>query len=499
MNKRLAVLSQAVIMSEHQGVELFEKKIFRSLIFLMANGKTVWYTVRVMTEKEKNKLIFEQMPVRKALANMALPVIVSQLIILVYNMADVYFLGRTNDPLKIAGASLILPIFNLSIAFANVAGTGGGTLISRLLGVEREDEARRVSGFSVLFSCVSSACFALLTAIFMKPLLYFLGASGDTFDYARDYATCVIVIGGVPTVLSMTLGNLIRNSGYSKQAGLGVSMGGILNIILDPLFMFVLLPKGNETLGAGIATALSNFVICLYFIIFIARMDSEILSFSMKNGLPEKQSIRSFFSVGIPAALGPLLFDIDYMVIDKLAASYSDTALAAIGIVLKVERFPLNIGVGLCLGMVPIAAYNFSAGNYGRVSDTVKCTRRTGIIIGIVSIILYEIFADYIIRFFISDAATIEIGSKFLRIRAMATVLMFMSFIYVHFFQSVGEGKTALFLIVLRWAVFNIPMLFILNRLIGMYGIVWAQVVSDAFVSAISFLVYYRFKKKMSI
>lgn len=450
-----------------------------------------------INEKERNRIIFEELPVGTALMNMAVPMIISQLILLLYNIADVFFIGRTNDPCMIAAASLILPVFNVCFVFANIAGTGGGTLIARLLGVGREDEARKVSAFSFYFSIVSSFAFAMTTLAVMRPLLKLLGASSDTFEYARQYATCVIVIGAVPTILSMTLGNLLRNSGYAKVAGFGFSAAGIVNIFLDPLFMFVILPRGNEMLGAGIATALSNYLACAFFLIFITRMKSDIISFSPKLGLPDRESIRSFFGVGIPAAIGPFLFDVDYILIDRLMAAYSDTALAAVGIVLKAERFPLNIGIGLCLGMTPLAAYNYSCGNLGRMRASVRCARRIGIAVGIVSIALYEIFAPVIMQFFINDAATVSLGADFLRARAPATIFMFLCFIYVHYFQGVGHGGMSLLLIVLRWVVFNIPMLFLLNSFFGIYGIVWSQFVSDMCVALISLIIYLRFSKKL--
>ena len=263
--------------------------------------------------------------------------------------------------------------------------------------------------------------------------------------------------------------------------------------------MFVLLPKGNEILGAGIATALSNFIVCSFFFTVIARMKSEILNFSIRNPMPEKDSVRDFFAVGLPAALGPFLFDLDYIVLDRLMAGHGDMALAAIGIVLKAERFPLNTGIGLCLGMMPLAAYNYSAGNFERMENVLKYTRKTGVMISVVSIILYEIFARQLIRIFIADTATVEYGVQFLRVRALATVLMFLSFIYVHFFQAVGRGDRALLLIVMRWLIINIPMLFLLNALFGIDGLAWSQAVSDAIVAAASWFIYHRFRKKVFI
>ena len=447
-------------------------------------------------EEKENKLLFEEMPVPKAVMTMAVPTIVAQLIILIYNMADTFFIGRTNDPFMVAGASLILPLFNVTIAVANIAGVGGGTLVARLLGRGRPDEARKVASFSLRFSALMALLFSLSTAVFMAPLLRALGASDDTFAFARRYASCVIVVGAVPTVLSMTMGNLLRNVGCAKQAGLGVSLGGVVNILLDPLFMFVILPRGNEILGAGIATALSNCIACGYFLTVILRLRSPVLTLSQRVGIPEKEQLRSFFAVGLPAAVGPFLFDLDYIVIDRLMAAYSDRALAAIGIVLKVERLPLNAGVGLCLGMTPLAAYNYAAGNLRRMDEVLRFTRRVGILISLVSIVLYELFAPQLIRVFLADAQTVAYGSQFLRIRALATIVMFLCFIYVHFFQGVGRGGYALGLAVGRWAAVNIPMLFLFNALFGMMGIVWAQFVSDCLVALFSALFYRRFRKR---
>ena len=443
-----------------------------------------------MREEEENRKLFEETPVPKALAAMAIPTVISQLSVLIYNMADTFYIGRTNNPYMVAGAALILPIFNVCIAVANIAGAGGGTLIARLLGADEPQNARRVASFSVWFSVFCGLFFSFMTAVFMTPLLTLLGASEQTFEFARQYCTCVIVLGGTPTIAAMTMGNLLRNVGLSKQAGFAISMGGIINIILDPLFMFVLLPPGREILGAGIATALSNTITCTYFVITILRLHSPILHFSLRDGAPSTAHLASFFGVGVPAALGPFLFDLDYIVLDRLMAAHSDIALAAIGIVLKVERLPLNVGIGLCLGMMPLAAYNYSAGNMPRMQAVLHAARNAGVAISIGSITLYEVFAPFLIRIFIGDPATVALGTDFLRIRALATIMMFLSFIYVHYFQALGQGRTALFLVVMRWLMINIPMLFLMDRIFGMYGLAWSQLVSDVIVAFLSWVIY---------
>jgi len=366
------------------------------------------------------------------------------------------------------------------------------------LGERNLEEASRVSSFSIWFSVLVAAAFSAATFLFMRPLLYLLGAGPETYEYARAYSLCVIVCGGIPTVLANVLSTQLRSVGESKKAGFGIMMGGVLNICLDPLFMFVLLPPGREIIGAGIATCLSNCISCVYFVLVIRSLGNEpVLWLGVPVRLPRKESILSIFGVGIPSAVTVFLFDLDYIVIDRLMSGYHDIALAAIGIVLKAERLPLNVGIGICQGMLPIVAYNYSAKNYDRMKEAIRFSGRLGLICAAVSIVLYEVFSPHIMRFFINDAMTVQIGTDFLRIRCLATILMFLSFFHVYLFNSYGKGRYALFLGVMRWAVFNIPMLFLLNSLFGMYGIVWSQFVADALTVILSVWVHRRFQKRI--
>lgn len=451
----------------------------------------------MIMHKINSKEIFETMPILKAIKIMAIPTIFGQIIILMYNLADTFFVGKTNNPYMVAGASLILPAFNICSSLAALTGVGGGSLISRLLGAKRPDEAKKVSSFVFYLSMIIAGAFSLGMLAFMNPILNLLGASENTFVYAKQYAICVIVLGAIPTVLSNVMSNLLRSVGCSKEAGIGITLGGLINIGLDPLFMYAILPEGKEILGVGIATFISNCISCVYLLITIYRIRKQsIISFNVNVGLPERKNIQSIFNVGIPSAITTLLFDIDYMVIDKLMSAYNDIAMAAIGIVLKAERLPLNVGIGICQGIMPIVAYNYSAKKEKRLNDTIKYSLIIGLTVSAFSIIMYEIFAKTIIYTFISESQTISLGTKFLRRRVLATPLMFCSFFTVHLFEGFSEGNKALFLGVMRWAVFNIPMLFILNYFIGMYGIVWSQVTADVLTVLLSFYVYSSYMKK---
>ena len=442
--------------------------------------------------------IFRSLPVPTALRMMILPAVTSQLIVLIYNMADTFYVGQTDNPYMVAGTSLILPMFNITTCLAGLAGVGGGSLVSRLLGQGREDEARRVGTFSLYLGLAISALFALIMGVFMEPILHLLGAGENTFAFARQYALCVIVAGGVPTVLSNVLSNLLRSIGRSREAGVGIILGGLLNIALDPLFMFVLLPDGQEVLGAGIATCLSNCVACLFFFVVLLRMGTgAVITFNPRVGMARGRSIAAIFAVGVPSAITSFLFDLDYVILDKLMVSYDDLALAAIGIVLKVERFPLNVGIGICQGMMPLAAYNYASGDRQRLSDTIRLSRGLGLAVAAVSIVLYELLAAPQTQIFLNDAQTVTLAAQFLRVRVLATPLMFLSFFTVYLFQAFGKGHISLLLGVTRWLGFNIPMLYLLNALVGMYGLVWSQVAADILTVAVSFLVYFKFRPAM--
>ena len=441
---------------------------------------------------DKNEL-FERMPVPAALAKMAIPTVISQLITLVYNIADTWFIGQTDNPYMVAASSLVLTVFLMTTALANLFGVGGGSLVVRLLGAREEEEARKVASLSLVMAAGGALAFSLICLVFMDPLLRLLGASDNTIGYARQYLLFVVVIGGLPTVLSNTMSAILRNVGFSKEAGFGLGLGGVLNVLLDPLFMFVLLPAGYEVMGAAIATMLSNFVAFGYFLLTYRRVKKDsILALPRRIERIRRDSMGSIFSVGVPAAMSLLLYDLTNMVINRLSSTHGDIELAAIGIVLKVERLPLNIGVGICLGMMPLIAYNYATGNHKRMKAFFSGARLAGIVVSVLCVALYRIFAPWIIRAFISDGATVGFGTEFLQARCFATPFMFLSFHMVHFMQAIDRGKCSLWLAVIRQLCLNIPMLFLLNRLFGMSGIVWTQMTADAINVVISYIIYSR-------
>ena len=434
--------------------------------------------------------LFAEVPVPEALFTMAVPTIISQLINLIYNMVDAFFIGRTGNSYMMAATTITLTLFMMNVALSNLFGIGGGSLVARMMGVGKTDEARRVSAFSLYGAVSVAVAYSLLIGLFLRPLLRFLGASDATMGYARSYALIVIVLGSLPSILSMTLAHLLRNTGFSSQASAGLSGGGILNVLLDPLFMFVLLPPGNEVTGAAIATTLSNTAACIYLLCAYRKASKDApLSFGPRDALAiGKGNVKALFSVGVPSAVLTGLFDLANICVNILAAAHNDLVLAGMGIVMKVERIPNAVNIGICQGMLPIVAYNYSSGNHARMRDTISTARKSGLLVSAVCVVLFEIFARPASRLFLSVSAgdaetalvTVGYAALFLRIRCTASPVQFLNYHTSYCMQAMGDGRGTLLHAFVREVVFYIPFMFLLDGAFGEVGLAAALIAGES-------------------
>lgn len=458
-----------------------------------------------MTNTDKTEL-FAHMPVPKALYTLAIPTIISQLINLIYNMIDAFFIGRTGNPYMMAATTVTLPVMLMNISFANLFGIGGGSHIARLMGAGKADSVRQVSAFSAYAAIGVALLYSLLVGVTLVPLLLFLGASNQTMGYAKSYAIIVIIIGNLPMLFSMVLAHLLRNTGYSSQASIGLSGGGILNVILDPLFMFVILPRGMEVTGAAIATTLSNMVACLYLISAYRKAAKEMpLSLRLSDACTiDRMNIREVFTVGVPSAVLPGLFDVANVCTNMLAAAHSDLVLAAVGIVMKIERIPNAVNVGVCQGMLPIVAYNYSSGDHERMRATIHTARKAGLLISVISIAALGVFAMPMSKIFLSTAAggdgaalaTVAFSAAFLRIRCLASPVQFVNYNSSYCMQAIGDGKGTMIHAVVRELLIYIPLMFLLDHLFGEYGLMAALPVGEAFAAVLALFLLHRGLKR---
>ena len=442
-----------------------------------------------MKQNQSKTELFKSVSVPKALMTMAVPTVISQLVNLIYNMVDAFFIGRTGNSYMMAATTVTLTLFLMNIALSGLFGVGGGSLMARLSGMENYDEARRVSAFSVYGAIGIALIYSALIGLFLDPILRFLGASEATMDYARSYGFIVVVLGSLPCVLMMTLGHLLRNAGYSTQASIGMSGGGILNVVLDPLFMFVLLKPGNEVTGAAIATTLSNVAACVY-LLFAYQRASREAPLSLRFGDARrtgKDSVKAVFAVGVPSAVLSGLFDLANIVLNILASAHNDLVLAGMGIVMKLERLPNAVNLGICQGMLPIVAFNYASGDHKRMRDTIKTARTWGLLVSAVCIVGFELFAAPASRLFLStntsDAETalktIAYAALFLRIRCVASPVQFLNYHTSFCMQAIGDGRRTLLHAFARELLFYIPAMFLLDRLFAEVGLASALVLGE--------------------
>lgn len=439
-----------------------------------------------MKKEVSEKELFETMPVPRAVATLAIPTIISQVVTMIYNLADTFFVGQIGNPYMVAAVSLVSPWFNLLTALGNLFGLGGGSLISRMLGKSNHQDIRHVSAFSVWGGAVTTLVFSLLTFLFRRPLLNFLGASPDTFGYAQSYLIWVVVLGGVPTMLSLTLGHLLRSEGHARPASEGMMFGGILNVILDPVLIFGF---HLDVAGAAIATALSNLASVVFFVVIYIRLDGR----TGVSLLPRYFTFRfvgQIFSVGLASALATALGNASNMVIVRLSSGYGDIPVAAYGIVKRIDQFPLNVSMGLCQGFMPLVGYNYAAGNYKRMRAVSFFSWKTALIMSACFVACFAAFAQPIMHLFIPEVQTSTLGASFLRIACLAVPLTSVNFLISYTLQAMGKGTQSAILTFSRQGLLNIPLLILMNTLVGLYGMIWTQLLVEVIMLPVSFGMY---------
>ncbi len=433
--------------------------------------------------------LFSDAPVHKAVLTLAIPTVISQLITVVYNMADTFFIGKLNDPLQVAAATIAMPCFMLLTGFANLFGLGGSSLISRCLGTGNQEKARHCASFCIWTGAAVALLYGI-AIILLEPLLFpILGASADTWEYCRQYAFWTIGVGAVPTVMNAELAHLIRAEGYSKSAGFGVAFGGILNIVLDPIFIFVF---RLNIQGAAIATMLSNLVAMGYFLSFLHHIrENTVITpnprvFSVGQHIPVE-----VLSVGLPGFVMTMMSTISNAALNHMVAGYSDTAIAGMGIAKKIDLLAYAIAQGMTQGTLPLIGYNYTSGNHKRMRAAIKTAFAYSFFIACIGAVLLWTLATPISRCFIADVETVSYGQRFLKIICLACPTTAVNFMVITVFQAIGKKIQPLCLSLLRKGSLDVAFMLILNGIAGVKGIAWATPFADwiAFVISVTLIV----------
>jgi len=441
-------------------------------------------------------VIFEKLPVRQAVIKQIIPSIASQAIAIIYNLADTYFVGQLNQPPQSAAVAVSASAFLMLTAISNLFGVGGASLIARKLGLKQEEDAAKISSMCIWSGLGLSVVFSLLFALFAEPILELCGANSEVMPYALGYTKWLIVFGGPFAVLSTLMANLVRSEGSALHASLGLSMGGLLNIILDPIFV---LPQflGMGAEGAGLATGISNLASAGYFIIYlIAKKKTSVLSAKPQHLVYIKQFMGKVLSVGFPSALQFALTVVAVAAQSNFVSHYDTEAIAALGIVKKLDMLPIYFSIGVANGLLPFLAYNYAAGNDERRRKAFRFGCTIAVSFSLICVVAFEIFAPELTGFLIDDPKTVEHGAAFLRRMVLAMPLMSLCYPMIIQFQAMGKVKESLITSVLRKGVIDIPLLFIMEALGGLMGIMWVQPIVDCISLTVASILLYFVNKK---
>lgn len=448
-------------------------------------------------KKSKETEIFEEYPVHKAVAAMALPTIVSQIIFVIYNLADTWYVGLTENPSAVAAISLCLPVYTMMSGISNLFGIGGASVLARALGQGDIKKARRTFACSLWSAFAAGLLYALLLVLFDRPLLFLIGADDSSIGYAVSYVNWTVVLGGIPTILAPTFGHLIRAVGFPKQASFGMILGALMNIALDPLFMFVLLPRGNEVMGAAMATAISNLVAMGYFCIYVfAGKKNEVYSLDPFDRERKCSPLREITQAGIPGFCMIALAMLSNCFLNSMFSSMGSEAVAGVGIVRKIDQLAYAVNQGITQGMLPLVAYCYASGRHKRMWSVVGFSAVCSELFSVICTAVSLIFAPELVSIFIRDEMTIQYGQTFLRVISLAIPVYTLTFVIIAVFQAVGRGTEPLILSILHKGSIDIVLMFLIVKILEVSKITWASPISETIALIVGIIMMIHFSRE---
>lgn len=418
--------------------------------------------------------LLERSPVPQAILKLSIPTVLSNIVSLLYNLTDTYFIGLLDDPVQLGAISLAFPVFMLIQAIGNVFGNGAPSYISRCLGAKRYDEVKRTSAVSVYVSSAATIVIGIAIFAFMDPILHLLGTSEANIGPTRSYLQ-VIVAFAVVIILQVILSSMLRAVGKVKEAVIGIIIGTVLNIILDPVFILVF---HQGVAGAAIATIIGNFVGVVYYIAVYIKGDIP-LSIQLKDCRPSVRIFSEVLKIGLPNSVSVIIMSCSNIILNNLASDFGDHVVSAYGVSGKLIQMVFMIVVGYVTGYMPFAGYNYGAGNFKRMLSALKFTMLSGTGICLVLLVPFVWLSLNFVGAFTTDAQIIDVGVRFLRAQAWAVPIMAVQSTMMVTFQATGQAIRAMTVNMGRQLLYNIPFLFLFSRLWGLNGLLHAQMAAD--------------------
>ena len=427
-----------------------------------------------MKQAKQDKIaLFETVPIGRAVATLAVPMVVSQLVVLAYNLVDTWYVGQTGDPAQVAALAATYPLFMLLNAVSNFFGVGGGSLVSRCLGEHDYRRAGRVATFSMWAACGSSLILGVALFCGSNYLLRLLGVDASVAPHAHAYLMYACAVGAVPTIGSLVLAAIVRAEGDARVASAGMCLGVAVNVCLDPVLIFVM---HMGVAGAALSTAISDAVSFMFLLVHVVRhRHQSLVRLAWRPQRVAREDALSIASIGLPAALVIVLASISnsWMVGQLSAAPVA--AISGMGVMQKLETIPFQLIMGISDGVIPLVAYNYAAGNRARMNAAVRTAIRWGAFAACLFLVLYELVAERAIGLFVADAASIAYGAAFLRLRVLALPPIIVEFMLIAVFQATGKARPAMALSLLRKGTIDLPLMVVANAIWPIYGLMLVQ------------------------
>lgn len=441
--------------------------------------------------------LFESMPIPKAVVTLSVPSVISSLVMVIYSLADTFFVGMMNDPVQNAAVTLAAPLLLAFNAVNNLFGIGSSSMMSRALGRKDYDTVYRSSAFGFYASLICSLLFSLLYGVLQSPILVMLGANAETLQATANYLFWTVLLGSAPSILNVVLAYLVRAEGSSLHASIGTMCGCLLNIVLDPIFI---LPWGLNlgAAGAGCATCLSNTVACLYFFVLLfVKRGKTYVCIKPSMFRPSKQIVKGVCGVGIPASIQNLLNVTGMTILNNFTSAYGSDPVAAMGIAQRVNIVPFQIAMGFSQGIMPLISYNYTSGNIKRMKKTFMFTAKISLGFILAVMLTFVFAAEPIISMFMKNESIVAYGAAFQRGFCFALPFLCIDFLALGVFQSCGMGMKSFIFAVVRKIVLEIPALFVLNWLFPLYGLAYAQFVAELILGTIAVVVLVRMFRRL--
>ena len=435
--------------------------------------------------QDKNLELMKNAPIPKAVLSLALPTVFSSIVILIYNLADTYFIGMLNDKFQLAAVSLAYPIFTVVQAIGNIFAIGASPYISRCLGAQEHDKVKRASSVAVWTSVGITLALTAIYFMFNKPFLDMLGTDANTFLPTKHYLD-ICVLFGIFMTMQTVMQAFLRSEGKIKESVIGMVIGTITNIVLDPIFI---LPWGLNmgTGGAAWATILGNAISVVYFAIIYFKRNSFV-SIRFRDFKPSKEIYSEILRIGIPSSAGQILMGATNMVFNVLAVPYGDYVIPAYGVAGKMMYISIIIVNGYTSGYLPLAGYNYGAKNMKRVRSAFKFMLISSTALCLVMLIPLLFLARGFMGLFTSDPEVIDMGVRFLQMYAICMPVLGMQSTFMSTLQVLGKALRAMIITIGRQTVIFYPLVYGLNHFFGLSGLVVSNSIADIVNTLISAL-----------